>query len=259
MKKIISIIAIAFVLFGMNDVYAQRNIRSGYNRTNYSGRYASGRGVTHFNNEKIYFGAKSGINLSYMLYDSYKINASYRPVIKPLPISGVFIEFKFGEVLAIAPTFEYKGYGTILKSSLIEDTPYKFTSHTINFELPFYFDLPIGEYVRPYLLVSPEVNVNIGGRIKLGDYAINTGTSSVSKFNSAVKLGAGLDFWYEFFDSDAFVRVDAGYSFGLTNTYSEMELNGESVPVNMNSWKAEGYRKTRGIEICVSFAFPFYF
>ncbi|MDL2227306.1 PorT family protein [Bacteroidales bacterium OttesenSCG-928-K03] len=258
-NKIFIILTLLIFVLISNETFAQRSyLKSDYNRSNYYNRGNSK--LFNINARRAYFGVKGGVNLAYMEYSNPQINEDYTSVVHPLTIAGLFVEINLGSVVSLAPGVTYKAGGSRLTSN-INETPYKLSAHNLNINMPVYFNLPLSRYANPYLLVAPEFEFNcFSGNETLNEQKVLLTNGNYSYFNYGMKFGAGCIIWYEINKSACFIRVDCGYYFGLSNTYSKKQLEGESIPVNVNGYNLNGTtRYHRGIEICVSAGFPFIF
>ncbi|MDR2085209.1 MAG: PorT family protein [Bacteroidales bacterium] len=259
MKKIYLILTLLVLSLCANDAFGQRYyIKSGYNRSNYYSRGNSK--LFNVNAKRIYFGVKAGMNLAYLEYSDHNINSDYNSVMHPMAIAGLFVEFNLGNVVSLSPGITYKGDGGKMTSD-INQTPYVLSAHNLNINLPIYINMPMSRYANPYLLIAPEMQFNcFGGKETLNDEKAALTNGNYAYFNYGIKFGAGCIIWYEIDKSVCFIRIDCGYNFGFSNTYSEKQLNGESNPINVNSYNIQGTtRHNRGVEICVSAGFPFVF
>ena len=258
-NKLYLILTLLVLVFGANNVYGQRYyIKSGYNRSNYYSRGNSK--LFNVNAQRIYFGVKGGMNFAYFEYGNHEINSTVKTVVHPLAIAGLFVEFNLGNVVSLSPGVSYKADGTRLTGTTF-DGQYKMTAHNLVVNLPIYINMPMSRFANPYIFAAPEMQFNcFSGNVSLeGDQdIIHNGNRSYT--NYGIKFGAGCIIWYEIGQSVCFIRVDCGYNFGFTNTYSQKEIDGISIPINnVNSYKITGARYNRGTEICVSAGFPFIF
>ena len=257
-NKIYLVLALLVLAFCANNVYGQRYyIKSGYNRSNYYSRGNSK--LFNVNAQRIYFGVKGGMNFAYLQYDDHEINSTVKTVVHPLAIAGLFVEFNLGNVVSISPGVSYKADGTKLTGTEF-DGQYRMTAHNLVVNLPIYINMPMSRFANPYIFVAPEMQFNcFSGSISLEDYKVAINNASRSYTNYGMKFGAGCIVWYEIGQSVCFIRVDCGYNFGFSDTYSEKERKGESISVNVNHYNITGTRKNRGAEVCVSAGFPFIF
>ena len=76
----------------------------------------------------------------------------------------------------------------------------------------------------------------------------------------AASIGAGLKYGININGSKCYLGLEANYEFGLSNTYSKKEKDGEAIiesglltPV----YQIDGSRKFSGLELRASFAVPF--
>jgi hypothetical protein len=234
---------------GINTANAQQYyLRKGYRGSNYcNNAYREG---------KVFVGIKAGVNSAYMWYGDPTLRQYYVPsMINPSPILGMFVEFKVSDHFAIAPTLQYMETGTVIEAGELIDH-YEFIAHNINLNVPLYFDLGNNDVAKPYLFIAPNIGYSMGGSIKLDDNrTINLGKSNINRLNYGAKAGFGIKLIYWGRKAQMITRIDAGYNFGLSNTFSSMEIEQLADALNLNMYEINGTRMNRGIEICVSLGF----
>ena len=55
------------------------------------------------------------------------------------------------------------------------------------------------------------------------------------------------------------MKIEAAYNYGIMDTFSKMEHDGTTPPVNVNAYNTTGKRLTRGLECCISIGIPLKF
>ncbi|MCK9302676.1 MAG: outer membrane beta-barrel protein [Bacteroidales bacterium] len=247
-KSLLNIILLILIFTSLSISSNAQIRRNSYRRTGYCPNIEY----------KVFGGIKVGANLTYFKYSDPEINDLYSSnILNPMPLIGGFFEFKIWDIINLGTTIEYKSFGTIINpNGLVEK--YKYTAHNIDFALPIYFDIPATKLFNPYILVQPEMSYTMGGKIYLKDifdeYTAKVGNANITRLNCAVKCGVGGKFIFWSGQRQSYLRVDVGYNLGLSDTFSKMEINESSEALNLNLYEINGTRKSRGLEVCLSYA-----
>lgn len=189
---------------------------------------------------------------------------------------SLFVQYEWGQErqFGIRPEFTFLSRGVQLqgigKNLINNNVTYSLNSKYFDFRLPIIWN--IGKYdwnLRPYLYVSPVMGFSTGGDINLNNdynngyydgYSIDLTDANMASSYFAGIIGAGLKYGININGSKCYLGVEADYEFGLSNTYSKKERNGEVIiesglltPV----YKIDGSRKFNGLELRASFSIPF--
>ncbi|MDE6126813.1 MAG: OmpA family protein, partial [Muribaculaceae bacterium] len=193
---------------------------------------------------------------------------------------SVFFEYDFLDQrqLAVRPEIAFLNRGGTLSNSRsgltfdkgdgvahpVGETRYKLFSHYIDIRVPVAYQfLDSDSKVRPYVFAAPILGLSTGGNATLraydeegeyGGYMVNLNTSNMKGAELALGLGAGAKFMFDIAGMPFFAGIEAGYEFGLTDTFGAKEKNGEAYIVNEPSdpasgKRAKGWRHIDGLEI----------
>lgn len=207
--------------------------------------------------DHIYIGVKGGIGMSWASYSelenrSPKMNSGF--------VGGVFAEFEFGDsrLFSIRPEVDWLVRGTKINDS---DLDYHLKAKYVDIRLPFIFNFGDYEGIRPYVYAAPIVGFVRGGDITLsdatGDYKIDVSKANMADTYIAGTIGAGVKFPIALNQNKRLLlALEANYQFGFTDTYSDMEKDGQSIALNRPVYDIQGNRKLHGFEITASVSVP---
>ncbi|MCR8874636.1 OmpA family protein [Phocaeicola barnesiae] len=207
--------------------------------------------------DHIYIGVKGGMGMSWASYSelenrSPKMNSGF--------VGGVFAEFEFGDsrLFSIRPEVDWLVRGTKINDS---DLDYHLKAKYVDIRLPFIFNFGDYEGIRPYVYAAPIVGFVRGGDITLsdatGDYKIDVSKANMADTYIAGAIGAGVKFPIALNQNKRLLlALEANYQFGFTDTYSDMEKDGQSIALNRPVYDIQGNRKLHGFEITASVSVP---
>jgi outer membrane protein OmpA-like peptidoglycan-associated protein len=189
---------------------------------------------------------------------------------------SLFVQYEWGQErqFAVRPELTFLSRGLKLpgigKDFVTEDITYSLKSKYIDVRVPIIWN--IGKYdwtLRPYIYVAPIVGFSTGGYINLNSdlqngyyegYSMDLTDANMASAYFAASIGAGLKYGININGSKCYLGLEANYEFGLSNTYSKKERDGEAIiesglltPV----YQIDGSRKFNGLELRASFAMPF--
>lgn len=207
--------------------------------------------------DHIYIGVKGGVGMSWASYSelenrSPKMNTGF--------VGGIFAEFEFGDsrLFSIRPEVDWLVRGTKINDS---DLDYHLKAKYVDIRLPFIFNFGDYEGIRPYVYAAPIVGFVRGGDITLsdatGDYKIDVSKANMADTYIAGAIGAGVKFPIALNQNKRLLlALEANYQFGFTDTYSDMEKDGQSIALNRPVYDIQGNRKLHGFEITASVSVP---
>lgn len=207
--------------------------------------------------DHIYIGVKGGMGMSWASYSelenrSPKMNSGF--------VGGVFAEFEFGDsrLFSIRPEVDWLVRGTKINDS---DLDYHLKAKYVDIRLPFIFNFGDYEGIRPYVYAAPIVGFVRGGDITLsdatGDYRIDVSKANMADTYIAGAIGAGVKFPIALNQNKRLLlALEANYQFGFTDTYNDMEKDGQSIALNRPVYDIQGNRKLHGFEITASVSVP---
>ena len=111
------------------------------------------------------------------------------------------------------------------------------------------------------MYAAPIVGFVRGGDITLsdatGDYKIDVSKANMADTYIAGAIGAGVKFPIALNQNKRLLlALEANYQFGFTDTYSDMEKDGQSIALNRPVYDIQGNRKLHGFEITASVSVP---
>lgn len=207
--------------------------------------------------DRIYFGVRGGMNLSWADYSELK---NRDPKMLFGGVGGVYAEFEFGEnrLFSIRPEVNWLSRGTKISDS---DLDYKLKAKYVDVRLPLVFNFGNYQKIRPYLYVAPLIGFVRGGNISLTEngmnYKVDVSKASMASTYFAGTVGAGVKIPILLSNSKRMqFSLEANYQHGFTDTYSDMEKDGEAIAVNRFWYDIRGNRKLHGVEITASLSIP---
>lgn len=225
-------------------------------------------------------GVRGGLNLANMSYtNTAEAMRRYDHRLQLQGIGSIFVHLGFGKSgFAISPEVGYIGKGVKLNW---DDVDYSMLVDYLDLRLPltYEFRLPSKPALAPYIMVAPNFSLPFGGEINYAadrytateDYRYTCSTeiteADISPFDFGLLLGGGVDYLVQTKNFPLILSLEAGWNFGLTNTFAEREnlVGDEGIePENASNilndflgaelWR-EG-RYTGGLEVAARVALP---
>lgn len=211
-------------------------------------------------------GIKLGLNHSTFKYND--------PNLKSLPHNlfispniGAFFELHLNSSFYIAPElFLYnRGHLTQYIYETDYNVTYKVRSRYFTARIPICYriNLSDAENVKPFLTVAPSCNLLLGGNISLSqpnlpisEVDIAIGRANMRRHDFSVFFGCGSQFYIDCGSFFLVTKVELGYNVGLTNSFSDMEIEEYSKPENINAYNITGERKIHNVELNITFGIP---
>jgi len=228
-------------------------------------RNSRGSGSAEHHERTNVIGIKLGLNFPSMSY-SDEVFDFYQSSVYCNGTAEVFYEYA---VRRFPSLWARPGIKIVTRGQHIErpEFTYELDVNHIEINLPmaltFFKDV---KSVYPYVICGPVIGFARSGDIYMSSgganesYAVEVSTSNFSSYAVGLFLGAGVRYPFSIKKSPVVLGFEAGYHLGLTNTYSDNELSGNAIAVNMPdmpTYSVSGSRKNRGFECGVTFSFPF--
>lgn len=211
-------------------------------------------------------GVKLGLNHSTFRYSD--------PNLKSLPHElfirpnvGVFFELHLNQNFSLAPELFLYNRGHLTK--YIYETDYNVTyqvkSRYFTFRMPFCYRVNFynAENVKPFLVLAPSCNLLLGGNINLtqpnlpiSNVDIAIGNANMRRHDFSLFLGGGSQFYIDCGSFFLVTKVEIGYNIGLTNSFSNMEIEDVSKSENINAYNITGVRKIHNVEFNITLGIP---
>lgn len=214
-------------------------------------------------------GVKLGLNHSTFKYsDPNLISLPHNLLISPNV--GLFFQIHLNRNISVAPElFLYnRGHLTKYVYETDYDVTYKVRSRYFTCRMPIRYRLNFynAENVKPFLVVAPSYNLLLGGNINLtqpnlpiDEVDIAIGDANMRRHDFSLFLGGGSQFYIDCGSFFLVTKVEIGYNIGITNSFSDMEIEENSKPLNVNAYNITGERKIHNIEFNVTLGIPLQF
>jgi len=214
-------------------------------------------------NHNIVIGAKFGTNTPFLYYTDPNL-ANLPHGLMVTPSAGAFAEIPLHRYFSMVPEISYHQRGG--------STSYLYEGHRVNYKLKAgYVDLriPICGYmvvtkaICPYLFVSPDLGLVVGGRISLSQpnedglqsHSTKVNNSNINQLYAGLVGGMGVRMDLSFAKMILVVKADLAVNWGLLDTFSNAEHAGTANPLNVNAYNITGNRYSRGLELNISIGF----
>lgn len=213
--------------------------------------------------DKVHIGASLGYHYNTMRFPGLAKGAY--PDKDPLhsAVVSLYAQYDFTQSVSIRPEMAFLNRGgrmSIRNVSAIRSGEYFLRSGYLDFRLPVIYNFNISSPIIPYLYVAPILAFSTGGVLCLQSEPyngpVNFFTLDLSKGNMAaayfaMSIGGGARYPIKFGSGrEISVGLEAGYEYGITDTYSKMEKSGQSISVNTVDKRApDGPRKHSGFEV----------
>jgi OOP family OmpA-OmpF porin len=207
---------------------------------------------------RIYLGLKLGLNFPSMSYSNEDLDNYYSSSDYKKGMFELFGEYAISPSLSVRPGLKYTTRGQYIDESKFT---YEFNAQYTEFTLPIVYTFPAISNIHPYLLGGPVLGFALGGDIRYDQYngmyyetKINNG--NLKQYAFGLYLGAGIKYPMSIKEFPVTLGFEAGYHLGLSNTYSDDELDGTANALNAYSYNISGDRKHRGFEAGIIFSIP---
>lgn len=214
-------------------------------------------------------GIKGGIN-----HSAFKYNA---PDLKSVPHSlyinpnaGIFCEFNLNDYFNIAAEFFMYNRGFLAKYVYENNynVKYEVNSKYFTTRIPVYCHLKMinKESIKPFIMMAPSYNYLLGGDINLSqpglsisNVNINIGQANMNQHDFSLFFGGGCKFYIHYSSFSIVTKLELGYNVGLTNSFSKMEIEENSISTNVNAYNITGKRRIDNVEFNISIGIPLKF
>lgn len=220
-------------------------------------------------------GIMGGANLAKFAYlgDSEKDGLGFDSVLYRIrPLAGLAVEIPLGNYVYVAPEVQWAGRGD---SRLFESTVwnhsqvrYQVKSYYLELNVPVSVVIPVTQTFQPYVFVAPGFGLTLpmGGITQYSfdkpqsfNHSVAIDSSNMALYDASVMAGAGVRFNVDLSTFYLAIKLEAGYHYGLFDTYSPLEHNDQATAANVNAYNIHGTRKNRGIECRLSIVLPLKF
>jgi len=205
---------------------------------------------------RTYLGLKLGMNYPSMIYSDKGLNNYSNSI-----YSNIFFEL-FGEYAIIPSLFVRPGVKFITRGQYIDESgfEYEFNAKYTELTLTLAYAIKVKK-LHPYLLGGPVIGFARGGNISYSqnndEYVLGVNNGNLKPYAFGLYIGAGVKYPLLLHKFSVVPGFEAGYHLGLTDTYSDKEIDGKSNAMNNAiSYKINGTRKNRGFECGVVISMP---
>jgi len=228
-------------------------------------------------------GIKGGLYLPHYYYgDGSDLNALHDSLLLRIrPIAGIQCEIPVGYNAYFAPELLWikRGDFRIFQNVPLNGTVnYCAKVNYLDLRLPLEVTLYNEKKLNPYLfagldfgVVLPyidslpfvgEVDMNLSGEISSDANEVDVNSSNMAPFDFGVFGGVGLRYTLDFDRWSLVLKLEAAYSMGLLNTYSEKEITSQAPAANLGNGGTHysvGRRFNRGLECTFGVMLPLHF
>ena len=186
--------------------------------------------------------------------------------------SGLFalaVEWDFAKQFTLRPELEWLSRGGKLDLHQVGKTYeglYTVKAKYFDLRVPviYHIDAKIWQF-EPYVFVAPVLGFVRKGEIKLHevqsngavvDYKVAANKANIASAYFAVEAGAGLRYPIEILGTTCYANLELSYEFGLTDTYTKMERNNQTININNELGPVASARRFHGVEVKVGFSVP---
>lgn len=183
-------------------------------------------------------------------------------------VFAVFAEYDINSRFSVRPELAFLNRGGRMNfervSSIYYGT-YSLKSGYMDLRLPVLYKFNTSSSWEPYIYAAPVLGFATGGKLNMyeqmycGDersYDLNLTKANMASAYFALAAGAGVKYSIPIMGHNFYLGLDAGYEYGITDTYSKMEKAGDSVSLNNESGAPVTVRKNSGMEIRLSISVP---
>ncbi len=212
-------------------------------------------------------GVKGGLNVPRMLYTDGNL-ADLPQDFSFKPIGGLYVDIPLGEFMMLSPEamFVQRGMSTSYEHHSGSQVNYHVASQYVDLRLPLAFRLRVVNAFQPYAVVGLEAGYLLGGEIHLDrtapialDETIAIGSANMAPLHAGVFVGLGIRSEIDFGSFGLALKLEATYHQGVVDSYSTMEHDETSTPLNVNAYNITGSRLPRGLEFCIGIGLPLKF
>ena len=183
-------------------------------------------------------------------------------------VFAVFAEYDINSQFSVRPEFAFLSRGgkmTMERVASVYKGSYSLKSGYVDFRTPVLYKFNTASLWKPYVFAAPVVGLSRGGDLKMYEqvycgndhnYELELTKANMATAYFAVAVGAGVRYPIHVMGHDFQVGLEAGYEYGITDTYSKKEKAGESTSLNSESGAPIGVRKFSGMEIRLSVSVP---
>lgn len=186
--------------------------------------------------------------------------------------SGLFLisaEYSFNDKFSIRPELGFLSRGGRLyinNVGRIHKGQYNVKASYFDIRVPIIYNFNLSKTkFKPYAYIAPLVGFPMGGKISLDETTeageVNHYNLKLSKSNHAaayfaVVAGAGVKYPINILNHTCHIGLEFSYEYGITDTYSKMERQNETVNINHINGPTASTRKNSGFELKVGFQVP---
>lgn len=203
------------------------------------------------------YGVKIGANSTRLYYTNPHLSVLPHDLMIG-PTASIFIEVPFLYVFSIAPELnvQQKGGATSYIYEQNYHVEYKLKAMYASARLPILLYVPISDYFKPYVFGAAEIGKAIGGSISLSqpgldipEVSLPISASNMNEWCWGPIIGAGIRVNIPLPHFTLVMKLDAAYSWGMSDTFSIQEHNETAIPTNIHAYNHQGSRFLRGLEL----------
>ena len=186
--------------------------------------------------------------------------------------SGLFLlsaEYSFNNNFSVRPELGFLSRGGklhITNVGRIYDGLYSVKASYFDIRIPVIYNFNLSKTkFKPYAYIAPLVGFPMGGNVSLhektqagevNDYKLKLSKANHAAAYFAVVAGAGVKYPVNILNHTCHIGLEFSYEYGITDTYSKMERNNQTVNINHIYGPTASTRKNSGFELKVAFQVP---
>lgn len=214
-------------------------------------------------NDGVVFGVKIGANNTRLYYTNPYLSGLPHDLMIG-PTASVFVEVPFFHVFSIAPELNVQQKGGATSYIYEQDyhVEYKLSAVCASARLPLLLYVPVSKYFKPYVFGAAEIGRVVGGSVSLSQPGLEVPSvslpilaSNMNVWNWGPVVGTGFRANLPLPHLTLVVKIEAAYSWGLSDTFSSQEHEETAIPTNINAYNHQGARYLKGIEFNVGIGF----
>lgn len=217
-------------------------------------------------------GLKGGVSMPGMLFTDDNL-AALPQDLDFKPIGGIYVDIPLGEAISLVPEvmFVQRGMSTSYEHYSGSLVNYSINSRYVDYRLPVAYRFRVADAFQPYIIVGLEGGYLLGGQIHLDrtspsasdpiamETTIDIGSANMTLLHAGVYAGLGVRSDIDLGSFGLSLKFEATYHQGVIDSYSQMEHDELSTPLNVNAYNITGLRLPRGLELCIGIGLPLKF
>lgn len=211
-------------------------------------------------------GLKGGIVLPHFYYTDPALKGlPYNILLRPA--GGIFLEIPIDNFV-LNPQAMYYGMGMSSTYTYKNNyqVQYLVNSNYLDLRMSLCYRFRLSKTLFSYAFIAPGIGILLNGDLSLSQPGLDIPSSNMEMtkanmydINAFVSPGLGIQYYINMPRFSITFKIEAGYNFGIINTYSRQEKDETAIPTNVYAYNNTGKRYARGIEVLFSIGLPLKF